>query len=139
MKAKLYLFKMCDLSKVFYAADKSEAKYIIRKFINYQITTITDINKLQDIAKELLIGTFDITELKIPLVNTAYYRTGDRVLWHNQPGYIDSYSKTFLGKRYGHQVNYNIKLDDGRSITNSRYDEIVNEATLDPNIEGISV
>lgn len=139
MKNKLYSISIGNISKVLYATNRKEALIKFTTYIKQKIEDVTNFSELQEMLVNVLDDKFEFKELKLPLVNIAYYRIGDRILWHNQPGYIDSYSKTFLGKRYDYQVNYNIKLDDGRSIINSRYDEIVNESTLDPNIKGISV
>lgn len=139
MKHKLYKIRLVSVQKVCYATNRKEALAKFCDHLVHEIDKITDIKELATLTKKVVFNDLEVEELKLPLLYTAYYRAGDRVLWHNNPGYIDSYSKTFLGKRYGYQINYNIKLDDGRSITNSRYDEIVNEDTLDPNIEGINV
>ena len=136
---KLYKIQLAQVEKVLYAISKKEALEKYCKYLKEIIEITNDLHNLKQISIAALSNQFKVEELKLTLIETGYYKIKCRVLWNKQPGYIDSYSKTFLGKRYGHQVNYNIQLDDGRLITNSRYDELVNEQTLDPNIVGFKV
>ena len=139
MKNRLFNIKLAQVQKVLYASNKKEA---LDKFIEYLKEFINKVNNIQDLKEILnlvLSDNFEFEEIKLSLVGIAYYKINERVLWHNEPGYIHSYSKTFLGKRYGYQINYNIQLDNGTLIDNSRFDEIVNADTLEPNIQGFKI